>query len=64
VLGVRDRREIFAVFEQRKAALDFVGLRKAPSVLFGEQQMAVGENVKLTAAAFGDLYFLAEAGFD
>ena len=64
MLGLRHGWKILAVLEQRKTFLDLIGLRKTPGVFFGEQQFAVGENVELTAAAFGDLNLLAKARFD
>jgi len=61
---MRQRRQFLAVLEQRKALLDFIGLRKASGVLFGEEQTIAGKDVKLPAAAFGDLNLLAKTRLD
>ncbi len=64
MLSLRHGRKILAVLEQRKTLFDLTGLRKTPRVFFGEQQLSVGENVKLTAAAFGDFNLIAKARLD
>ncbi len=61
---MRYRGQFLAVLEQPKALLDFARLRKTPGIFFGEQQMVVGQYVKLPATAFGDLNLLPEPGLD